>query len=193
MTSAQAELVELVARGFTTKEVAHRVRVTERAVKARLTRLYRRYGAANRAALVAAVLAERGGERLAEGSGEELQAEVFAPYRLAPYFVAVTRGPAHTFLCMNDAALRFLGWRRDHVVGRRLTDVFKRSPEERALFDDAYRTGRIAASRTHVRWDIGAGTTSATIDVVAHPVHDSAGAVAGLLLIATEAEGEPAS
>lgn len=190
ITQAQSELVELVASGLTTKEVAHRVHVTERAVKARLTRLYRRYGAANRAALVAAVLAERAGERLAVGTRDELQAELFAPYRLAPYLVAVTRGPDHGFLCVNDAALAFLGWGRDQVVGRRLTEAFARSPDERAVIDDAYRTGRIATTRTSVEWARGPGTTRATIDVVAQPVRDRDGRVAGLLLIATPVEGE---
>lgn len=190
MPRGQAELVELIAGGLTTKEIAHRVGVTERAVKARLTRLYRRYEAANRAALVAAVLAERDGERLAVGTADELQAEVFAPYQLAPYLVAITRGPDHTFLSVNDAALAFLGWRPDQMVGQRLTDVFDRSLAQRAVLDDAYRTGQIAVTRTHVNWGRGSDTAGATIDVIAHPVRDRGGAVAGLLLIATPAEDE---
>lgn len=192
MTRAQEQLVDLIARGLTTKEVAHEVRVTERAVKARLTRLYRRYHAANRASLVAAVLAERGGERLATASRDDLEAEIFLPYRLAPYFVAVTRGPDHIFLCINDAALGFLGWQRGQVVGRRLTDAFERFATERTLFDDAYRTGKVAASRTLVEWRLGTGMTSAFVDLVAHPVRGRSGVIAGLLLIATPSETDAA-
>src|SRR6266849_760090 len=60
LTAKQAEVVGMVARGYTNKEIAARQRVTLRAVTAQLSRLMRKFDVPNRAGLIAAVMSEAG-------------------------------------------------------------------------------------------------------------------------------------
>lgn len=52
LTPAELELLRLISRGFTSKEVAARQRVSERTIKARLSRVFRKLGVDNRAEAV---------------------------------------------------------------------------------------------------------------------------------------------
>jgi DNA-binding NarL/FixJ family response regulator len=57
VTESQRELLRLVAGGHGNKEIAHRLGVSEPAIKKRLSSLMRRYVVPNRAALIHAVMA----------------------------------------------------------------------------------------------------------------------------------------
>jgi two-component system nitrate/nitrite response regulator NarL len=54
-TARQREIVQLVAQGLSTKEIARRLNITEGTVKLRLRKLYDRVGVRNRTALTALV------------------------------------------------------------------------------------------------------------------------------------------
>src|SRR5688572_27766335 len=60
LTAKQAEIVDMVARGYTSKEIAARQRVTQRAITAQLSRLMRKFDVPNRAGLIAAVMSAAG-------------------------------------------------------------------------------------------------------------------------------------
>lgn len=55
LTDRELEIVDLVAQGFTNREISHYLLISVDGVKQRLKRLYRKVGVANRAALVAKV------------------------------------------------------------------------------------------------------------------------------------------
>ncbi|HYR94284.1 MAG TPA: LuxR C-terminal-related transcriptional regulator [Methylomirabilota bacterium] len=56
LTARQREVLDLVAAGNSNKEIAHRVGISEAAVKKHLEALRRRYGANNRVQLVRAAV-----------------------------------------------------------------------------------------------------------------------------------------
>jgi DNA-binding CsgD family transcriptional regulator len=66
LTDRQRQLVAFLRRGFTNREIADELRITEDGVKAHLSRLYLRYAVGNRVELLAAV-----DERSAEGAGAD--------------------------------------------------------------------------------------------------------------------------
>jgi DNA-binding NarL/FixJ family response regulator len=53
-TRRKREVLELVADGYATKQIAARLGISDAAVDKHLRQLFRRYGVANRAALVCA-------------------------------------------------------------------------------------------------------------------------------------------
>jgi DNA-binding NarL/FixJ family response regulator len=53
-TRRKREVLELVADGYATKQIAARLRISDAAVDKHLRQLFRRYGVPNRAALVCA-------------------------------------------------------------------------------------------------------------------------------------------
>ena len=60
LTPRQLEVLELVARGHSNREIAPLLRISENGVKAHIARLLLKFGVPNRAALVRAALPERG-------------------------------------------------------------------------------------------------------------------------------------
>ena len=60
LTPRQLEVLELVARGHSNREIAPLLRVSENGVKAHIARLLVKFGVPNRTALVRAALPERG-------------------------------------------------------------------------------------------------------------------------------------
>src|SRR5688500_20228008 len=60
LTAKQAAIIDMVARGYTNKEIAARQRVTLRAITAQLSRLMRKFDVPNRAGLIAAVMSAAG-------------------------------------------------------------------------------------------------------------------------------------
>lgn len=132
LSTRQAELVGLVSEGLTTKEIAARLRVTERAITARLTRLYQRFGVGNRAGLIARVLAT-------EWNGDAR----FRAYLSAPFMAAVTRGPEHRYVFVNELAATVAGRPAETLVGRSLREAYPQiQPEFEQALDEVYRTGR---------------------------------------------------
>lgn len=60
LTARQREVLELVARGHSNKEIASRLQLSENGAKAHIARLLVKFGVPNRAALVRAALPGRG-------------------------------------------------------------------------------------------------------------------------------------
>jgi DNA-binding CsgD family transcriptional regulator len=142
MTERQAEIIGLIARGHTNKEIASQLGVSERAVKARASRLYRNFGVPNRAGLIARVMSTSASGRL-DGNGHAVPAELkFAAYRLSPFVTVVTRGPAHVFAFVNERFERVTGQQSGNLVGRPMREALPGASDgwiERA--DEALRSG----------------------------------------------------
>ncbi|HET8568833.1 MAG TPA: PAS domain-containing protein [Candidatus Limnocylindria bacterium] len=178
LTPRQRELVELVSRGLATKQIAARLRVSERAITARLTRLYQRFGVGNRAGLIARVLASEPGDD-----------ERFRAYRSAPFMAAVTRGPEHRYVSVNEVAARVAGRNASDLVGRTLREIYPDlQPEFEQALDDVYRTGRSRAmADAPARFPGADGSYRDTkLNLIFQPLRDTAGTVVGILHIGTE-------
>ena len=196
LTAGQARLISLVARGLATKQIAAELRVSDRAITARLSRLFRAYGTSNRAGLIAAVLSEAGvgldeiqrPQRRGGGIRPEV-AETTEAYAHAPFMVSVTRGPNHVYSFVNAVSARVAG--RDDLVGKAVTDAY---PELDATFREAldlvYRTGEPwSVAGAPARFSHQDGTYRDTrLNLMFQPVRGRDGAVEGILHIGTEVE-----
>ncbi|MDQ2914379.1 MAG: PAS domain-containing protein [Chloroflexota bacterium] len=194
LTAGQARLISLVARGLATKQIAAELGVTDRAITARLSRLFRAYQTSNRAGLIAAVLSEAGvglddierPERRAAGARPEV-AETIAAYANAPFMVSVTRGPDHVYSFVNAVSARVAG--RDDLVGKAVSEAY---PELDATFREAldrvYRTGEPwSVGGAPARFTHPDGTHRDTrLNLMFQPVRGRAGSVEGILHIGTE-------
>jgi PAS domain S-box-containing protein len=182
VTARQAEVVTLLARGYRTREIAETLAISDRAVAAHLTRLQRRFGVANRAALIDAVLTTATIPSFALPSDRDL-----ARYADAPFLVAVTIGRDHVFAFVNDMWERVMGLRGRDVIGRPVRDVFPdRSATTYAARQRAFREGRPTTGNSwHFRWTQRDGSQrEADLRYIYQPLRDPLGQVAGLMLIA---------
>lgn len=196
LTSGQAELISLVARGLATKQIAAELGVSERAITARLSRLFRAYRTSNRAGLIAAVLSEVGvgldaierPDWPGSGTRPEVAGGIDA-YANAPFMVSVTRGPTHVYSFVNTVSARVAG--RDDLVGKSVADAY---PELDATFREAldrvYRTGEpwsVAAAPARFTHPDGTHRDT-TLNLMFQPIRGRTGAVEGILHIGTEIE-----
>ena len=196
LTSGQAQLISLVARGLATKQIAATLGVSERAITARLSRLFRAYGTSNRAGLIAAVLSqagvgldtiERPGRR--RGGTRPDVAEAIDAYANAPFMVSVTRGPTHIYSFVNTVSARVAG--RDDLVGKAVVDAYPDlDPTLRDALDRVYRTGEPwSVAGAPARFTHADGTyRDTTLNLMFQPIRGRTGAVEGILHIGTEVE-----
>ena len=196
LTAGQARLVSLVARGLPTKQIAAELGVSERAITARLSRLFRAYGTSNRAGLIASVLSQAGvgldtidrADWRGGGARPEI-AETVDAYANAPFMVSVTRGPEHVYSFVNGVSARVAG--RDDLVGKAVTEAY---PELdltfREALDRVYRTGEPwSIAGAPARFAHPDGTHRDTrLNLMFQPVRGRDGAVEGILHIGTEVE-----
>lgn len=179
LSERQTQVVAQVAEGRTTKEIAASLGVSDRAVTAVLSRLFRRYGVANRAGLIATHLADA-------GRRDDID---FAAYQDAPFFVAATRGPEHRFVFVNDQAAAVAGHAATTIVGRTVRDIL---PDVGQQFYDSldlvFRTGRsVGMPDSPIRFPNADGTFRDTrINVIFQPLRDTHGTVTGILHVGTE-------
>lgn len=202
LTAKQAEVIEMVARGYTNKEIAARRRVTQRAITAQLSRLMRKFDVPNRAGLIAAVMSAAGVGRPAgaalptSGLAAQLQIDASDPaavYENAPFMVAVTLGPRHVYSFVNRLAAQVAGRPADSLVGRSVREVYPDlDPTFAAALDQVYSTGTPwAAGDAVVRWThLDGSSRQAKANLMFQPLRDPDGRVVGLLHIGAEA-GEP--
>jgi DNA-binding CsgD family transcriptional regulator len=196
LTARQAQLISLVARGLATKQIAAKLGVSERAITARLSRLFRSYQTSNRAGLIAAVLSEAGVglddiERpdWRGGGAQPEVAETTAAYANAPFMVSVTRGPDHVYSFVNAVSARVAA--RDDLVGKAVVDAY---PELDATFREAldrvYRTGEPwSVAGAPARFTHPDGThRDTTLNLMFQPIRDRDGVIDGILHIGTEVE-----
>jgi DNA-binding CsgD family transcriptional regulator len=196
LTAGQARVLALVARGLATKQIAAELGVSERAITARLSRLFRAYQTTNRAGLIAAVLSGAGvGLETLErpswpgGGARPEVAETTDAYANAPFMVSVTRGRNHVYSFVNAVSARVAG--RDDLVGKAVVEAY---PELDATFRDAldrvYRTGEPwAVAGAPARFTHPDGTHRDTrLNLMFQPIRGRDGAVEGILHIGTEVE-----
>lgn len=202
LTAREAEVIGLVARGYRTAEIAAALGISPRAVTSHLTRLMAKFQVPNRSGLIAAVMAAAGfgiprSERApltrlgAQAHVATLDGSEGQQYADAPFLVAVTRGPQHTFVYVNRMWERVLGYSSSDVVGKRVQEVFRNaSPTTYVARQRAYRSGRPTTGRAwHFKWKAADGTARETnMSFIYQPLRSRSGRVEGLLLIATETD-----
>ncbi len=179
MTERQAEIIGLIARGHTNKEIASQLGVSERAVKARASRLYRNFGVPNRAGLIARVMSSP----LAglAGGDHPLPPELaYAAYRHLPFAVVVTKGSAHVFAFVNDHFERVTGQQAGSLVGRPLREALPDAPDAwLATADEALRSGVAVAPAEDAPWHANGGAYR----YVVQPLADGHGDQGALLYL----------
>ena len=176
--------MDLLGRGYRTREIARGLNISERAVTAHITKLMAIFGVSNRTGLIAADMTSSGEARLATPDERELDR-----YEDAPFLVAVTIGPEHVFRFVNKMWERVMKHRSANVVGRTVREVFPdASPVTYAARELAFRQGRPTTGNAwHFRWTTAAGTSrEAYFRYIYQPLRNAAGQVEGLLLIASE-------
>jgi len=191
LTARQVQILDLVARGRRTRDVAKALGISERAVTAHITRLMEKFGVENRPGLIAAALISNS---LPITVGMLRDADL-RRYRHAPFLVAVTIGPTHVFRFVNDMWERVMRLRGADVLGRTVRQVFPgASPVTYAARQRAFRESRPTTGNAwHYRWTSAEGSQrEADFRYLYQPLRDGAGVVRGLLLIATETHnGDP--
>lgn len=201
LTARQAEIVGLIARGYTNKAIAAALQITERGVSAHVSRLCAKFGVPNRAGLIGRVIADAGfglarrdrpalsrlGIQAHINFGPEREFDV---YRHVPFLVMVTEGPKHRYTFVNDAAQRVADVALERMLGKPARDVFKRGPEWIALCDRAFTTGRATyadALPAHWKGDNG-NWRDAVFGFVFQPLMAKDGTVQGLLHVGAAVE-----
>jgi PAS domain-containing protein len=173
LTDKQTVVLELVAEGLENKEIAHRIGLSEQAIKEHVSALLHRLAVRNRAAL-----AEIATELKITGTMDLRPEWLSFLYHQSPVASAVVRGPEHVFVSANDAYRRTVG--AEEIVGRSLSDVFPTlSARTLALLDEVIATGEpkvIHEMPGHFR---GSGKEEGYADVVFQPLP---GAEAGLII-----------
>jgi DNA-binding CsgD family transcriptional regulator len=199
LTAKQAEVVDMVARGYTNKEIAARQGVTPRAVTAQLSRLMRKFDTPNRAGLIAAVMSAAGiglpagAARPVGGFVTQLQivpGDPAAVYANAPFMVAVTLGPDHVYSFVNRLAAQVAGRAADSLVGKSVREVYPDiDPTFASALDQVYATGvPWSAGNAFVKWSHLDGTSrEGKANLMFQPLRDAEGRVVGLLHIGAEA------
>lgn len=188
-----------VARGLANKQIAAELRISERAVKGHVSDLLGKFGVANRAGLIAALMAARGlglprdvtRPAVAPGLEAALGPAELDAYRDAPIMVAVTLGPKHRYAFINAMSAQVAGRRPESLVGLSLREAY---PEIDAVYEAAldrvYRTGTPwAMSHAPTRFPQDDGTVRDTfLHLMFAPLRDRWGTIVGILHIGSEIE-----
>lgn len=193
LTSRQLQVVALIARGSTNKEIAHRIGITERGVAALVSRMLRRFRVPNRAGLVATISRTIVS---ASAASDEPAATEGAPgpdlgaWDGSPLLVSVTIGKDHVVAYQNSASTRLLSGDDDPepFVG----PAHERFDSEsiarmREIADEALTRGvPVTANDTPVQWRIDDGTwQTGLFSGVMQPLRGPDGRVEGILWIGT--------
>ena len=171
ISEQQLLVLRLVAGGHSNKAIAERISKSENDVKGIVSRLLTTLHAANRAELaqVAVRLDVIGESELSEHEIHEL-------LRQSPILTALTRGPEHRIVFVNDA-LRMLVGERDYI-GSTVASLFPGRPVLLARLDETYRTGQIWRFRS---WNFAppGHETPRQVAFIQKPVRDEEGTITG--------------
>jgi PAS domain S-box-containing protein len=172
LTDKQTVVLELVAEGLENKEIAHRMGLSEQAVKEHVSALLHRLAVRNRAAL-----AEIATEIKIAGTMQLRPEWLSYIYQQSPVASAVVRGPDHVYVSANDAYRRAAGV--EELVGLRIIDVFPQaSPRAMALLDQALATGEtVVAHEIPGHWIRDGKMSEGYIDVVFQPLPGTDGGI----------------
>ena len=186
LTGRQEQVVGGVARGLTNKEIGAELGISERAVKAHVSDLLRKFDVPNRAGLIAQIV-----DRSRPLHALELDATQFTQYEDVPFMVAVTHGPEHRFVFVNAMSASVAGRPASSLVGLPMKDAYPDlDPRYLAALDDVYTTGvPWSAPRSPARFLRADGTFHDTsLNLMFAPIRDASGAITGLLHIGAEVE-----
>jgi PAS domain-containing protein len=134
LTDKQALVLELVAEGLENKEIAHRMGLSEQAVKEHVSALLHRLAVRNRAAL-----AEIATELKIIGTTDLNPEWLSYIFKQSPVMTAIVRGPDHVFVAVNAAYADASGT-PSPLVGRSFRDVFPGGAVK--VLDEVYATGK---------------------------------------------------
>ena len=175
LTPREREVLALVLQGEQNKEIAARLGVAEQSAKEHVSDLLRKFGVPNRAALADA------GARL-DLLGESIERSWFPQlFRGASVQIAVTRGPEHRYVVVNEAFAKAVG--RD-VVGKTMCECFPElaGSSNFALADRVYRTGEsVTGHEVAGVLDRGGGPARTYTDGVIQALRGDDGAIEGLV------------
>jgi PAS domain-containing protein len=172
LTDKQTLVLELVAEGLENKEIAHRMGLSEQAVKEHVSALLHRLAVRNRAAL-----AEIATEIKIAGTMQLRPEWLSYIYQQSPVASAVVRGPDHIYVSANDAYRRAAGVEK--LVGLRMIDVFPQtSPRALALLAEALATGQPkVAHEMPGHWIRDGKMGEGYVDIVIQPLPGTDGAI----------------
>ena len=165
-------VLELVAEGLENKEIAHRIGLSEQAVKEHVSALLRRLAVRNRAAL-----AEIATELRIAGTMLIPSEWLGYIYEQSPVASAVVRGPEHVIVAANEAYRRAAG--ADEIVGRRLVDVFPTvSARSLAGLAEVIATGQTKVIHEQPgRWVRDGRKADGFVDVIWQPLPGTDGGI----------------
>jgi PAS domain-containing protein len=143
LTDRQALILDLVADGLENKEIAHRIGLSEQAVKEHVSALLHRLAVRNRAAL-----AEIATELKILGTMDLEPEWLDYVFQRSPVMKAIVRGPDHVFVAANEAYRRAAGERE--IIGRPFREVF---PDSAAIGGVAALDKVYASGEPHVLHD----------------------------------------
>jgi DNA-binding CsgD family transcriptional regulator len=175
LTARDREVLALVIKGAQNKEIAPQLGMSEQAVKEHVSRLLRKFGVPNRAALGDA------GARL-DVIGESIERSWIPQlFRDASVQIAVTRGPDHRYVVVNAAFAQAVG--RD-VVGKTMREAFPELAQNGSLelADQVYQTGEsVVAHEVEAMWNRGGcGPELTFTDAVLQALRSEDGTIDGL-------------
>jgi PAS domain-containing protein len=172
LTDKQSVVLKLVAEGLENKEIAHRLGLSEQAVKEHVSALLRRLAVRNRAGL-----AEIATELKIAGTMLIPTEWLGYIYEQSPVSSAVVRGPEHIIVAANDAYRRAAG--ADDIVGRRLVDVFPTvSARSLAGLAEVIATGQTRVIHEQPgRWVRGGKKAEGFVDVIWQPLPGTDGGI----------------
>jgi PAS domain-containing protein len=181
LTDRQTAILELVATGLENKEIAHRLGISEQAVKEHVSTLLRLLAAPNRAALGDAAATRR-----------FVGTSVIDPewmrflFQESPILVAILMGPDHRFVAVNDAYREAIGGR--DVTGLAYREAFPDQGGSVALLDEAYRTGeRVVRTDLERRFVRAAGVEEpGFVTVMLQPLPSAEGGLAGIAVFSVD-------
>jgi DNA-binding CsgD family transcriptional regulator len=182
ITKRQREIIALVLRGVSNKEIARTLGIGEQAVKDHVSRLLAKFAVPSRTALAAALapqLEVLGDINLDRGWMRQLFID-------AEVQIAILSGPDLRYEAANKAFIRAV---QRPVLGRTMRDAFPEL-EGQGIYekvDRVYSEGEALVDHERIStWNTGAGLESRYIDLVLQPLRDEDGAVNGVLSLAVD-------
>lgn len=184
VTARQQQVVDGVRRGLANKQIAAELGISERAVKGHVSDLLRKFAVPNRAGLIAHIVGAEARRPLLQ-----MDAADFERYANAPFMLAVTVGPEHRFVFVNDVSAAVAGCTPHDLVGRTMQEAYPDlDPRYAAALDEVYRTAiPWSTPRSPARFPRADGTVYDTLlNLMFAPMRDANGAVVGLLHVGSE-------
>ena len=178
ITDKQALVLELVAEGLENKEIAHRMGLSEQAVKEHVSALLHRLAVRNRAAL-----AEIATELKIIGTSDLDPEWLSYIFKRSPVMTAIVRGPDHVFVAVNEAYADATGM-PSPLVGRSFREVFPGGAVK--VLDEVYTTGKPQLLHDfRGRWGRGPDEEDGYAEVALQPLPGPDG-VAGISILAVD-------